>query len=308
MRSTAPLSIYAKLTVVSIIWGGTFVAGRFLAGEFPPLLLACARFLLASGTLAVYLLATRTRLVMPGQGQVLHLAFLGFFGIFLYNLCFFYGLHFTTASRASLIVAMNPAGIALASRYLFGERLSLLRGLGVLLCIAGAGLVIVNRNGGGLGGLGGSLGDLLILGCVVSWVIYSVFSPNLSRSLGPLLTVTYSIWLGTAMLCGATLVLLPAASLPTMVASLSIPQLAALAYLGAMGSALAYILYYDAIRRVGATRSGVFIALNPVTAVLFGWLLFGESLTPSLWIGGTMVVAGIFFCNRRATAEPVKRS
>ncbi|PRW66751.1 EamA family transporter, partial [Pseudomonas fluorescens] len=55
--------------------------------------------------------------------------------------------------------------------------------------------------------------------------------------------------------------------------AIHLPQLLSLMYLGVMGSALAYIGYYDGIRRIGATRSGVFIALNPLTAVICGAVL-----------------------------------
>jgi len=302
---------YAALIVVSMVWGGTFVAGRFLASDMSPVLLASIRFVLASAVLLMFLLMARVRMILPKPAQIAHLALLGFFGIFAYNICFFLGLHLTPASRASLIVAMNPACIALASYFISGERLSPIRMIGVLICIAGAGLVIVSRGGRGLGDLevGGSLGDVFLVGCVISWVIYSVCSIGLTQTLGPFLTVTYSIWFGTAMLCCAALVMEPASSIVNAIVSLSLPQIASLLYLGAIGSALAYVLYYEAIRRVGAMNSGTFIALNPITAVLFGWLIFDEAISLLLCVGGIMAVYGIYLCNRVvSTKRPMTSS
>jgi len=314
-RSWAPFpffkfsTTYAALIVVSMVWGGTFVAGRFLASDMSSVLLASIRFVVASGVLLIFLLVARVRMILPNPAQIAHLALLGFFGIFAYNICFFLGLHLTTASRASLIVAMNPACIALASYFISGERLSSTRLIGVLMCISGAGLVIVSRGGGGLGSLGtGSLGDVFLVGCVISWVIYSVCSINLTRSLGPFLTVTYSIWFGTAMLCCVALVMEPVSSIVNAIVGLSSSQVASLFYLGAIGSALAYILYYEAIRQVGAMNSGAFIALNPVTAVLCGWMIFDEAITPSLCVGGIMAVFGIYLCNRVVSAKRVVTS
>ncbi|XLM23353.1 DMT family transporter, partial [Chromobacterium piscinae] len=70
-------------------------------------------------------------------------------------------------------------------------------------------------------------------------------------------------------------------------------QWAGLLYLGALGSALAYIWYYDGISSIGPTRSGAFIALNPLTAVLLGAGLLGERLTPAMAAGGALAIAGI---------------
>ncbi|NWE17069.1 DMT family transporter [Pseudomonas yamanorum] len=297
MTPTSDRLTYLKLAAVTMIWGGTFVAGRYLAAGLDPLLAATVRFVLASLALLVFLGVARIRLVRPTIVQWVQLSVLGFFGIFFYNLCFFYGLHYINASRASLIVALNPAVIGLASWLLFKERLGPLKLLGIALCLGGAGLVIVSRNPQLLQGAADAwIGDLLIFGCVVGWGVYSLFSRGLNQHLGPLQTVTWSILLGTLMLTIATL-----ATGRLTVAALSaidLPQLTSLLYLGVLGSALAYIGYYDGLRRIGATRAGVFIALNPLTAVICGALLLGEQLTTPMLMGAAVILLGIYLCNK----------
>ncbi|NWF09493.1 EamA family transporter [Pseudomonas salomonii] len=288
---------YLKLAAVTMIWGGTFVAGRYLANQVDPLLAASLRFILASLALLLFMLCARIPLARPCPRQLLHLAVLGFFGIFFYNLCFFYGLQYINASRASLIVALNPAVIGLASWWLFKERLGTARVLGIALCLAGAATVIVSRNPQLLQGASSTWqGDLLVFGCVLGWGIYSLFSRALNQSLGPLQTVTWSVLLGTLMLTAVTALAgrLTLAGL----GSLHLPQVVSLLYLGVLGSALAYIGYYDGIRRIGATRAGVFIALNPLTAVICGALLLGEQLTLPMALGGAVILLGIYLCNK----------
>ena len=295
MSSDVP--VYLKLAAVTMIWGGTFVAGRFLADSLTPLFAASLRFLLASMALLLFLLLARVPLVKPSFKQWLQLALLGFFGIFFYNLCFFYGLHYINASRASLIVALNPAVIALASWLVFKERLSRVKVAGIAICIAGASLVIISRNPQLLAGNADAwIGDLLIFGCVLAWGVYSLCSKELNQSLGPVQTVTYSILLGTAMLWMTSAVRGELSS--DVLLSLGPQQWLSLMYLGVLGSALAYIGYYDGIRQIGATRSGVFIALNPLTAVILGALLLGEQLTMAMCLGGGLILAGIFLCNK----------
>ncbi|WP_084323325.1 DMT family transporter [Pseudomonas migulae] len=291
------VAVYFKLAAVTMIWGGTFVAGRFLADSLSPLFAASLRFLLASGALLLFLLVARVPLARPSPRQWLQLSLLGFFGIFFYNLCFFYGLHYINASRASLIVALNPAVIGLASWLLFKERLSRVKVVGIAICIVGASLVIVSRNPQLLAGNADSwIGDLLIFGCVLSWGFYSLCSRDLNQTLGPMQTVTYSILLGTVMLWVVSAVR-GEVSIAAL-ASLGAQQWLSLMYLGVLGSALAYIGYYDGIRKIGATRSGVFIALNPLTAVILGALLLGEQLTLAMCLGGGLILVGIFLCNK----------
>ncbi|RON61634.1 EamA family transporter [Pseudomonas fluorescens] len=294
---SSEIPVYLTLAAVTMVWGGTFVAGRFLAGGLSPIFAASLRFLLASAALLGFLWLARVPLARPTPAQWLQLMLLGLFGIFFYNLCFFYGLQYINASRASLIVALNPAVIGVASWLLFKERLGRSKVLGIAICIAGAGVVIVSRNPALLMATPDAWkGDLLIFGCVVGWGVYSLFSRRLNESLGPLQTVTYSILIGTFMLW--TLAAVRGELSWTALSDLGTPQWLSLIYLGVFGSALAYIGYYDGIRKIGATRSGVFIALNPLTAVILGALLLGEQLTPPMYVGAVLILAGIYLCNK----------
>ena len=109
-------------------------------------------------------------------------------------------------------------------------------------------------------------------------------------------TVTWSILLGTAMLVITTV----ASGRMTVegLSAIQSPQVFSLLYLGVLGSALAYIGYYDGLRRIGATRAGVFIALNPLTAVVCGAWLLGEPLTWPMLGGGAVILLGIYLCNK----------
>ncbi|EJM04564.1 MULTISPECIES: DMT family transporter [unclassified Pseudomonas] len=295
--TSSDIAVYLTLAAVTMIWGGTFVAGRFLAGSLSPMFAASLRFLLASAALLGFLWLARIPLARPTPRQWLQLMLLGFFGIFFYNLCFFYGLQYINASRASLIVALNPAVIGLASWWLFKERLRRVKVAGIATCIVGAGLVIVSRNPQLLAATPDAwIGDLLILGCVLGWGVYSLFSRELNQTLGPVQTVTYSILIGTLMLWVVAAVRgeLSWEALD----DLGLPQWLSLTYLGVLGSALAYIGYYHGIRKIGATRSGVFIALNPLTAVVFGAVLLDEHLTLAMYGGGALILTGIYLCNK----------
>lgn len=295
-HTTASSGLYLQLVLVSVIWGGTFIAGRILAGSTSPLWIASFRFLIASIVLLLALVVTRTRLAPINFKQGLQLCLLGFFGIFMYNLCFFYGLSYINASRAALIVSLTPAAIALFSYFLFKEKLSFYKQGGIALCVLGAAIVVISKDHSLLTPMQYTWkGDLLLIGCVGSWSVYSVSSRTLSHAIGPMQTVTYSILFGTIMLCLAAWIQsdIPLSALHHIHAS----QVISLFYLGALGSALAYIWYYDAIKKIGATRSGVFIALNPLTAVLLGYFFLGEHINHMMGIGGMLILSGILLNN-----------
>ncbi|WP_297573636.1 DMT family transporter [uncultured Deefgea sp.] len=287
---------YAKLALVSLIWGGTFVAGRYLSADVPPLLSACLRFLLASMTLIIFISIKNNLIIELSKSQTLRLITLGFFGVFLYNVFFFYGLHYTDASRASLIVALNPALIALTAFFIEKEKISRTNLIGIMACVVGAITVILSKSTISHSSSELWKVDLLIFGCVISWVIYTVFAKKIVLEIGPIHTVTYSVIAGTSMLFMA--LIFQGGDTISALTLITQKQILSLVYLGVIGSAIAYILYYDGIQSIGATKAGGFIALNPLSAVILSFLILGENLSISMLLGGIIAITGIYFCNK----------
>lgn len=190
--------------------------------------------------------------------------------------------------------------------YLFyRERVTALKVLGIVLCFCGVALVVGGGEAQGAAGARGWLGEALIGGCVLSWSAYSVFCKTVVRQLGPLHTVTYSIYAGTVMLVGyaaATGVLRMDA-----VWRFSMAEITSLFYLGVIGSAVAYIWYYEGIKQIGVARASVFIALNPLSAVLFGAAMLGEQLTLATLLGAVLIIGGIVVENRQSGAAPTQQ-
>ena len=308
IAGTRDVSVYIRLALVAIAWGGTFIAGRSLAAV-APMFSACLRFVLASAALSAFLLVSGKGFRRVNARQALVVSLLGFCGIFSYSFFFFSGLQHISASRAALIVALNPAVMTLIAYLFYRERVTALKVLGIVLCFCGVALVVGGGDPqGATGGPGGWhiwLGEALIGGCVLSWSAYSVFCKTVVRQLGPLHTVTYSIYAGTLML------LLYAAATGVLdmdaVRRFSMAEAASLLYLGVVGSAVAYIWYYDGIQQIGVARAGVFIALNPLAAVLFGAALLGEQIPLITLLGGVLIISGIVAENRHSVSAGTKK-
>lgn len=294
------LATYLKLLAVAFFWGCTWVAGRVAVSEAAPLMVASWRFLIAAVALGS-LLVVRDGWPRFTARQWLMLCALGASGIFLYNLCFLYGLKFIEAGRGALVVALTPVVIALADWGLFGAQMTRRKALGVVVAMLGC-LLVVSK-GDLLDLLAGSvgIGELLIIGCVFFWAIYTFLGRRATQTLSALAATFGAALTGWAMLTIAALV---DGSL-FAVATLTWKGGASIAFLGLFGTAVAFTWYADAVRLLGATRAGAFINLVPVFAVLTGTLLLDEQLGPVVLAGGALVIAGVLITNRAGRAVPV---
>ena len=125
MPAQARTVTYVKLIAAMAMWGGTWIAGRVIAQELSaPLAVAALRFVLSGLAVCAFMLLSEGRLPVPQSGRDWGLIWaLGFFGIFLYGLCFFFGLQRIPAGRGALVVALNPAVIVITAWLIGKERI-----------------------------------------------------------------------------------------------------------------------------------------------------------------------------------------
>lgn len=296
MPSQSTFTVYLKLLLMAFFWGGTFIAGRLLVGEVQAFSAAFLRFAIASVVLLIITLRTHKKLPPVQREQWLPLLILGLSGVFAYNVFFFRGLQLIEAGRAAVIIANNPIVIALFAALLFGEKLNLLKILGIVLSVSGAIVVITQGHPMTILHSGIGKGELYIFGCVVCWVTYSLVGRSAMHSLSPLIAVTYSALIGAVLL-------LPAACMEGMLSQITAYSLTAwlsLFYLGLCGTVLGFVWYYQGIQKIGSTRAGQFINFVPVCAILLSAWLLDEPLTASLLIGVFLVSSGVYLTNRRS--------
>lgn len=285
---------YLKLVLTAIIWGGTFVAGRIVVQNMEPFTAAFFRFAVASICLVILTQKIEKRLPKLKRSQIFPVILLGLTGVFSYNAFFFLGLQTVAASRAALIVALNPTFITLGAALFFREKLNGLKLIGIITSLTGAAIVI--SKGQILNLFQGSIGwgELFIFGCVLSWVAYTLIGKSVVKSLSPLATTTY------ACIIGAIALLIPALFEGITQDLMQFPLAAWLGilYLGVLGSAIGFSWYYEGIVAIGAAKASIFINLVPVSAIAFAVLLLHESVTISLVLGGILVMAGVFCTNK----------
>jgi drug/metabolite transporter (DMT)-like permease len=276
-----------------LFWGLSFVSSKTILNTgMPPMTMVCIRFVLATVILNALLKrfdpAARLR-----RADILPLAASGLFGVTVYFFCEARGIRLTSASHASLIIAVIPVITVLAEVLFFRARIRWLMVVGVLLSVAGVVLVVGIR-----GGAGSLAGDAFMLGACLSWVIYIFLSRNLHKRLSDIAITAYQSLFGTAFLVPLALLEMRQWVPITLSAGLN------LAYLAVFCSALSNFLYVYALSRMGPISVSPYVNLIPVVGVLGGVVILGESLTWLQVLGGVVILAGVLIVSRRQPAGP----
>ena len=298
MTSSSSYPYHLRLLGMAVIWGASWPWGRVVAQSMPPLTGAALRFLLAGIALLVWLLSAQgtAPLRRLSGAQWLGLSAAAASGICAYAVFFMYGLQSVAAGRASVVVALNPVLTLLLAAWLFRERLNLGIVLGMLLAVSGALTAITQGHPLQLlnGGMG--RGELLLLGCVVSWSAYTLLGRKVLKGIDALTATTVAAVLGSLML------LLAAAGIEgvagwqqVFIAPLKAwVSIAALAF-GA--TTLSYSWYFRGVQHLGVGVAAAYIVLVPIFGILSSALMLGEPLHASLAWGGLLAAGGMMWMN-----------
>jgi drug/metabolite transporter (DMT)-like permease len=282
---------YIKLVLVCLFWGGTFISTRIAAQTFGPFTGAGIRYSIALIFLLPMAWKQNRQLFAIRKNQLPLLLLLGFSGIFAYNFFFFKGLKTIPASRGALLAALNPIFVMLMSAVIYKERITMRKITGIIISLMGV-IIVISRGKVTqlLSGL--ELGDLFMLGCPLTWAIYTMAGKPVLKHTTPLQA---SAW---ASLSGLIMLLLFSTG-ETFPVNIPVKVWVALAYLGIVGTVIAFVWYYDGIKTIGPTRTAIFTNLVPVFAVLLSVIILHEQVSWYTWFGGIMVIGGVFLVTRK---------
>ena len=298
MTSSSSYPYHLRLLGMAVIWGASWPWGRVVAQSMPPLTGAALRFMLVGMALLVWLLSAQgtAPLRRLSGAQWLGLSAAAASGICAYAVFFMYGLQSVAAGRASVVVALNPVLTLLLAAWLFRERLNLGIVLGMLLAVSGALTAITQGHPLQLlnGGMG--RGELLLLGCVVSWSAYTLLGRKVLKGIDALTATTVAAVLGSLMLLLAAAWIEGVAGWQQVfVAPLKAwVSIAALAF-GA--TTLSYSWYFRGVQHLGVGVAAAYIVLVPIFCILSSALMLGEPLHASLAWGGLLAAGGMMWMN-----------
>jgi drug/metabolite transporter (DMT)-like permease len=288
----APGGLYLKLVLMAVCWSGVFPATHILLESMGVFTTVFLRFWWAAVILMVLLRFRESRMPRLSPRESLLVVGLGLLGITFYNSLFTAGLGLVEASRAALIVPVNPAFTALFAWLLFRERLSGARTAGVALSVAGALWILCRGDPRAFAALELGTGELLLVLCIFVWSAYTLIGRVALASIPPLALTAY------VMVVGSLGVLVPAMLEDDTLARVTAQGWVAMSYLVVFGTVIPFLWYYEGVKALGAARAAQFINLVPPLAVAESVLLLGEPLTPALLVGICLVVAGLYLTNK----------
>ncbi len=291
MKKRSKLLLMAILALIFSMaaWGLSFVSNKIVIEHIPPVTSAAIRFLLA----AAIMFALFPFFVKNDQGkssslsknQLPVLLLSAFTGISLYFIFENYGLYFTTASSGALITSAIPVMALIFEVAFLRRKINFRQSSGVIISVIGVYLLTNTSPASARNPL---LGNLLILGCCVCWVLFNFFSIKIQKSASTFVVTAWQNLFGALFL------------IPFFWFERSmwkpIPPVVwlHLLYLAVVCSVICYFLYNFSLRVVGSVTAGAFINFIPLVGAVSGVLFLNETLSIKHVVGGFLVIGCIW--------------
>jgi drug/metabolite transporter (DMT)-like permease len=307
------LNRYSLLLIAAMLLVGSNVGiGKSIVAFVPVPLFALLRFVIAMAVLWPLVRASKLRRVKAGEWLNLFLQAL--FGTFGFTLLMLNGVHRTSAVAAGVITSTIPAVVALFS-WLFLKEKPDGRAL-ASIALAIVGVVVINLAHAGqaagaasessfAGSLAGSLagnlaGNLMVLGAVCCESLYVILSRRLTQTLAPIDICAYTHLFGLLLMLPlgvSSLITFDYASVPVSIWSLVL-------WYGLSASIFSFWLWMKGIRHVPGSLAGVFSAVLPVAAAVYGIVFLDERPTLAHGVALACVIAGIALASLKVKRVP----
>lgn len=296
-------------TITALIWGAQFVVGKSALGAVDAFHLTTIRYAVAALILVAVLAAVEGRTALRLEGRGLRLAALGTLGFAGFNLLAYVGLEHAEPQSAALIVALGPLLTAVVLWQRTGRRPSRITFGALGVALVGVALVISEGHPSSI--LTGAIGwgDLLVLGGVLSFVLYTLGASKYP-TFSPLRFTALTAALGWPAIALATAAV-TAAGLEPRPSLASIagvwPQIA---YITVLGAAVAVVTWNSAVGLIGPQNTALFGNLIPITTfaieIARGYRPSAVEILGASMTVGALVVANVVVRRRAAAASPIR--
>lgn len=287
---------YLHLSLATLFWAGVFVAGKIALEVVDPIFLATARFVVAALAVGVVVLFARGFAARTLR-EIATFAWIGFLGVFAYNIAFTIALDWSSPLHGLVIIATTPAWTALLAVPLLGARVTRAQVAGFALAFAAVLLIVlVEGEGEASDFTRASLsGDLLFVAAAIVWALYTIESRKaLARTNAATLT-GWSLVLGALMLVPVALVF---SDVPAMAAAMRPFDWAAVLYMGVFATLGAFLLWSKGVAAIGPARAAVFLNLVPIWGAILTALAFLAAPPVHVLAAMALAIAGVVAVQR----------
>jgi drug/metabolite transporter (DMT)-like permease len=286
--NTIGLPILA-LCWVSFFWGTTWIASKEGVKHMPALQLAGIRQFIGGVLYISFFMFKKTP--WPKGKQWKTIIILSILNFVLSNGLSTWGVKYISSGLGAIIGALVPLWVVIIS-FFRGERLARLAVIGLVVSFGGVCVIFYDH-----------LSDFLLpdfrFGIFISiistltWAFGTLYTKKKAASFNPYFSLGLQMFLSSILLFAFT------GATGTSVSLSSIPMISwlSIAYLVIFGSVLTFIAFIYALQNLPAEINSIYAYINPIVAVILGTIIFGESLTTAIAIGGGVTLTGLYMVN-----------
>jgi drug/metabolite transporter (DMT)-like permease len=295
--------LFLVMAFLIFVWSLNYIVAKIGLRELPPLALGSFR-LVTAGIVSLPVLffpktgkysEAKVKLEEPQKkllSELWTITYLGFFGVVLNQGGFTVGLNYTSVSHSSLVIGCAPILILALSWALRLEALTGRKAVGMALAFAGAAAVGAEQVANAAPG--SRRGDLLTLVAAIGLALYTVLGKRAVAEHNPM-RLSLLINIAAAILVSPIAIWqMDVLARSDRLGTISLEAWGGVIYLGVLGSAVSYVLYFWALRYMTPTGLGAVSYLQPIGATLLGLALLGEPITRRVAVGGLLVIAGVY--------------
>ncbi len=281
--------------IVVAIWGVTFVCTKLLLlGGLTAAQIFILRFIIAYLLLLGYSLSKGIHWLSNSWRDELNMMALGVFGGSLYFLTENSAMNYTTTTNTSIIVSLCPLfASAIIGAFYKTERLNRWQTVGTVM--AALGVIMVVMNGHFVLHLS-PLGDALAFGACMCWAFYSLLIIPVSKRY-PTVFITRKVFFYGLLSMIPYIILHSDLNIQLVINKPTL--LANLLFLGCVASMLCYVAWNWVLKRLGAVVATNYVYLNPVTTIVFAWMVLNEQITVWFIIGTVLILYGMYLVNTK---------
>jgi drug/metabolite transporter (DMT)-like permease len=289
---------------VYIVWGSSYIGISFAIETIPPTVMTATRFILAGGVLIV--MARAQHAAMPTRAQW-RSGFIAGGLLFLAN----NGLIVLAAQMglptgvSALLVGTTPMWMVILTSAQTRVRPNVGTIAGLALGTLGIGL-LVNLNGALAGGASELAGAVTVILAAMFWAVGSLYARGADMPPNPLMSTGIQLFCGG--LLQAALSIANGSLFTVDFGAISLRSVAAMIYLAIFASIIAFTAFTWLMRVANPALVTTYAYVNPIVAVILGWLLRGEQLTVRTLAAGAIIIAAVVILSRASRAAPAPRS
>lgn len=299
--------LHVRLWLVAAFWGVAWTAGRVIATEMDdwPVLGAWLRYLIAVPAFLLWLRFSEGWFV-PSMPQWRRLFWIGACSTFLYQVLFMYGMGWTAAGDASLMITLNPLFTSILAVIVLGHPMTKQLGGGLALGLLGIGVLFLASPNVDLPTSERWLGNAFIAASALAWATATLLMRRAmdveeAERDGPMSPLQITVWssaVGLAFLTPWSAYEVTNGGWPTIEWS----SLLSIVFLALLSTVLAYVWFAEGVKRIGPSRTSTYVYLVPIFGILSGYLLLGEQLGWSLVIALVLILSGVSLAQRSTKA------